>query len=147
MSAKMKIGYVGVGLMGLPMAKRLLSLGYPVRAYDTRDPKPQGSLVTVALAPGEARDVDVLGLLKAYHFEYGGFVANVTVTQTTADYGFLTVFPTGTARPNASNLNWRAAETRPNLAMTATDAFGFTSYYNDQGATHLIIDVAGWFTR
>jgi len=30
----MKIGYVGVGLMGLPMAKRLLSLGYAVRAYD-----------------------------------------------------------------------------------------------------------------
>ena len=34
MSGKAKIGYVGVGLMGLPMAKRLLSLGYTVRAYD-----------------------------------------------------------------------------------------------------------------
>jgi 3-hydroxyisobutyrate dehydrogenase len=34
MTSKVKIGYVGVGLMGLPMAKRLLSLGYPVRAYD-----------------------------------------------------------------------------------------------------------------
>ena len=34
MSGKMKLGYVGVGLMGLPMAKRLLSLGYSVRAYD-----------------------------------------------------------------------------------------------------------------
>lgn len=34
MTAKMKIGYVGVGLMGFPMAKRLLSLGYTVRAYD-----------------------------------------------------------------------------------------------------------------
>jgi 3-hydroxyisobutyrate dehydrogenase len=34
MSGKMKLGYVGVGLMGLPMAKRLLSLGYGVRAYD-----------------------------------------------------------------------------------------------------------------
>ena len=34
MSGKMKIGYVGVGLMGLPMAKRLLSLGYALRAYD-----------------------------------------------------------------------------------------------------------------
>jgi 3-hydroxyisobutyrate dehydrogenase len=28
------IGYVGVGLMGLPMARRLVSLGYTVRAYD-----------------------------------------------------------------------------------------------------------------
>jgi 3-hydroxyisobutyrate dehydrogenase len=34
MTSKAKIGYVGVGLMGLPMAKRLLSLGYSVRAYD-----------------------------------------------------------------------------------------------------------------
>lgn len=32
--SKLNIGYVGVGLMGLPMAKRLLSLGYKVRAYD-----------------------------------------------------------------------------------------------------------------
>ncbi len=29
-----RIGYVGVGLMGLPMVKRLVSLGYAVRAYD-----------------------------------------------------------------------------------------------------------------
>ncbi len=34
MNGKLKLGYVGVGLMGLPMAKRLLSLGYAVRAYD-----------------------------------------------------------------------------------------------------------------
>ncbi len=34
MTSKAKIGYVGVGLMGLPMAKRLVSLGYSVRAYD-----------------------------------------------------------------------------------------------------------------
>jgi 3-hydroxyisobutyrate dehydrogenase len=31
---KPRIGYVGVGLMGLPMVKRLCGLGYPVRAYD-----------------------------------------------------------------------------------------------------------------
>lgn len=33
-AAKDKIGYVGVGLMGGPMTKRLLSLGYQVRVYD-----------------------------------------------------------------------------------------------------------------
>ena len=31
---KLNIGYVGVGLMGTPMVKRLLSLGYRVRAFD-----------------------------------------------------------------------------------------------------------------
>ncbi len=34
MTAKLRLGYVGIGLMGLPMTKRLVSLGYAVRAYD-----------------------------------------------------------------------------------------------------------------
>ena len=29
-----RLGYVGVGLMGLPMVRRLVALGYPVDAYD-----------------------------------------------------------------------------------------------------------------
>jgi 3-hydroxyisobutyrate dehydrogenase-like beta-hydroxyacid dehydrogenase len=33
-TARSRLGYVGVGLMGLPMAKRLLSLGYAVKACD-----------------------------------------------------------------------------------------------------------------
>ena len=32
--APIRIGYVGVGLMGLPMVRRLVSLGYAVVAYD-----------------------------------------------------------------------------------------------------------------
>src|SRR5688572_7301696 len=32
--SKLNIGYVGVGLMGGPMVKRLVSLGYRVRAFD-----------------------------------------------------------------------------------------------------------------
>jgi 3-hydroxyisobutyrate dehydrogenase len=34
MTSSANVGYIGVGLMGLPMAKRLLSLGYAIRAYD-----------------------------------------------------------------------------------------------------------------
>lgn len=34
MTTKPRIGYIGVGLMGLPMVKRLLARGYAVRAYD-----------------------------------------------------------------------------------------------------------------
>ncbi len=34
MTARFKLGYVGVGLMGLPMVKHLLSRGYAVRAFD-----------------------------------------------------------------------------------------------------------------
>ena len=34
MSTKPRLGYVGVGLMGLPMVKHLLPRGYPIKAYD-----------------------------------------------------------------------------------------------------------------
>jgi 3-hydroxyisobutyrate dehydrogenase-like beta-hydroxyacid dehydrogenase len=34
MSDKLRLGYVGVGLMGLPMVKRLAPMGYAIRAYD-----------------------------------------------------------------------------------------------------------------
>jgi len=34
MTAKLRLGYIGVGLMGLPMVKRLAPLGYAIRAYD-----------------------------------------------------------------------------------------------------------------
>ena len=32
--SRARLGYVGVGLMGLPMVKRLSSLGYPIAAFD-----------------------------------------------------------------------------------------------------------------
>jgi 3-hydroxyisobutyrate dehydrogenase-like beta-hydroxyacid dehydrogenase len=35
--APIRIGYVGVGLMGLPMVKRLVSVGYDVVAYDIEE--------------------------------------------------------------------------------------------------------------
>ena len=34
MSAKPRLGYVGVGLMGLPMVKHVLPRGYAIRTYD-----------------------------------------------------------------------------------------------------------------
>lgn len=34
---KKKIGFIGLGVMGLPMCRNLLKAGYPVVAYDIRD--------------------------------------------------------------------------------------------------------------
>jgi len=59
-----RIGYVGVGLMGLPMVKRLLSLGYPVAAYDivaARTEAARAAGARAASSPADtARDADVV---------------------------------------------------------------------------------------
>jgi len=57
-----RIGYVGVGLMGLPMVKRLLTLGYAVAAYDLlpgRTDAARAAGARAAASPADAaRDAD-----------------------------------------------------------------------------------------
>ena len=50
------IGYVGVGLMGLPMVKRLVSLGYPVRAFDILPAQVQAAQDAGAIAASSPAD-------------------------------------------------------------------------------------------
>jgi len=68
----------------------------------------------------------------------------VTVTDTTAP-GYLTVYPTGLARPLASNLNWTSGETAPNRVIIGLGGSGQVSIYNSSGLTDVIVDVGGWF--
>lgn len=74
----------------------------------------------------------------------GAVALNVTVTAPAAAT-FLTVWPTGTARPNASNLNVVAGQTRPNMVIAKVGTGGKVSIYNAAGTTHVIVDVLGWF--
>jgi hypothetical protein len=69
---------------------------------------------------------------------------NVTVTQPTG-YGFLTIFPAGGARPNASNLNFVPGQTVPNMVSAKLSALGKVSIYTSAG-THVIVDVVGYFS-
>jgi 3-hydroxyisobutyrate dehydrogenase-like beta-hydroxyacid dehydrogenase len=59
-----RIGYVGVGLMGLPMVRRLVSLGYPVTAHDILPERAEAARAAGALAadsPAAAsRDADLV---------------------------------------------------------------------------------------
>ena len=72
-------------------------------------------------------------------------VLNVTATEAEAA-GFVTVWPTGQERPNASNLNLeRVGQTIPNLVVVPVGAGGRVSLYA-QSAVHLLADVAGWFS-
>jgi hypothetical protein len=67
-------------------------------------------------------------------------VVNTTVTGPTQG-SFLTVYPTGVTRPTASNLNFVAGETVPNLVMVKVGADGYVKVYNAVGQVHVIFDV------
>ena len=98
--------------------------------------------------------VGPLTLQQTYSFQVAGVagvpanatavVMNVTVDKPTFA-SFLTVFPAGTERPNASNLNWTAGNTVPNLVTVKIGANGQVSVFNLQGNTQVIADVAGYF--
>jgi hypothetical protein len=72
-------------------------------------------------------------------------VLNVTVTNTTAA-SYLTVWPDGSARPTASDLNWVAGQTVPNLVVVKLGANGMVDVYNLAGSTEVVIDVVGWYS-
>ena len=74
-------------------------------------------------------------------------IMNVTVTDTSSA-GFLTLFPASVATvPNASNLNWAAHDTIPNLTITKVPTSGSDNVkiYNQAGTTNVIADIVGWF--
>jgi len=71
-------------------------------------------------------------------------VLNVAVTGPTA-MSHLTVYPAGEAVPLASNLNFVAGQTVPNLVTAKLGANGQLSIYNVAGNTHVIADVVGWY--
>ena len=74
-------------------------------------------------------------------------VLNVTVTAPTGG-GYITVYPGGSGRPTASNLNFSARETVPNLVIVPVGPNGTVTLYNGSGGTvHLIADASGYYTK
>lgn len=73
-------------------------------------------------------------------------ILNLTAVGPTGANGYLTVFPAGTTRPNASNVNFNPGDTVPNLVIAKIGANGSISIYNDAGATDVLADVMGYFS-
>jgi photosystem II stability/assembly factor-like uncharacterized protein len=70
-------------------------------------------------------------------------VLNVTAVNAAAPGGFMTVFPTGTPEPNASNLNYSAGEVVPNLVEVGVGMGGDVSFASSS-QTDLIVDLEGY---
>ena len=96
------------------------------------------------VGPGSVVNVVVRGRGGVPAAGVAAVAINVTVTSPTAA-SFLTVFPSGSQRPNASNLNFAAGQTIANMVIVPVGSNGQISVYNEAGQTHLIVDVLGWF--
>lgn len=75
--------------------------------------------------------------------QVGAVVLNVTITNPTSA-GYVTVFPTGSPPPNASNVNLLAGQTRPNLVIAKVGRGGSISLITSIAATHIVVDVIGY---
>ena len=118
----------------------------PNRVLDTRDGT--GGVPAHPLGAGATISVHVAGTLGIPTAGVAAVVLNVTVTGPTAP-SFLTVFPTGVSRPNASNLNFAPGQTVPNRVIVQTGLNGtpgWVSFYNPAGSVHVIADIGGWFS-
>ncbi len=112
----------------------------PARILDTRNGT--GGFSS-PVGPGATIDVIVSGVGGVPASGVTAAVINVTVVNTTAN-SHLTVFPTGVARPLASNLNWVAGQTVPNLVQIGLGTAGKVSVFNFQGSTDVVFDVQGF---
>lgn len=119
----------------------------PTRVLDTRSDgvTVDGQFAHLgAVGAGATIDVTVTGRGGVPPTDVGAVVLNVTATGATRD-SHLRVFPTGEALPNASNVNFSAGQTIPNLVVAKVGAGGKVSIFNNAGTVAVIADVAGWF--
>ena len=69
----------------------------------------------------------------------------MTATNHTGAYSWITVWPDGASKPTASDLNFVAGQTIPNLVVVKVAANGKIDINNANGSTDIIVDVTGWF--
>ncbi|MEZ5236935.1 MAG: hypothetical protein R2755_02385 [Acidimicrobiales bacterium] len=108
----------------------------PVRAHDSRN--------SAALGQFDQRTVKVTGLGEVPAGGVQGVIVNVTVTEPTAA-GYFSAFPTGSAAPLASLLNFTPQGTIANGVVMGVGTDGSIDLLNSLGTTHAIVDVLGWF--
>ncbi|APU40101.1 peptidoglycan recognition protein [Streptomyces sp. TN58] len=119
-----------------------MNLG-PKRVLDTRDGT--GGVPTAPVGQGGVLDLD-LSAVDGLPTSDGltAVVLNVTATNPTTS-SHVSVFPSGTTRTSASNLNFTAGQTIPNLVVVPV-VNGRVSFYNNAGSVDLIADITGYFT-
>lgn len=116
-----------------------VALDPPVRGLDTRS--------------GNGPRLGALGNAQVHDLQVGGsygvptdaaavMLGVIAVAPTMT--GYLTVYPSG-PQPLASSLNFSPGATVPNAVVAGLGTGGAVSFFNSNGATHVVSDLAGYF--
>lgn len=140
---------LGMVLSGVVLAQSTYVPIVPVRLMDTR---PGGTTVDGQSAGGgplagtTTYNLNVLGRNVIPPSGVTAVALNVTVTNPT-NVGFITVWPTGTTQPTASNLNLAPGVSISNQVIAKIGINGQISIYVycNNGSANIIVDVAGYF--
>jgi len=111
----------------------------PARVLDTRNaigvpgktPLPAGGTISLSLAGHVPANTTAVAM-------------NVTETQATGN-GVLTVYPTGSAIPNASNLNYVKGQTDANEVIVPVTNDTIQFHESGRGSVHVLADLAGYY--
>ena len=114
----------------------------PARILDTRP----GTSVGLAgrFTAGQTRTLLVAGQGGVPTSGATAVVMNVTGVVPSRDT-FVTLWPSGAAKPGTSNLNLAAGQVTPNLVYVKLSADGKVDLFNNSGDVDLLGDVVGWF--
>ncbi len=119
----------------------------PLRLVDTRNAVggPTGVVrpATPRSVPVRGVTVDVGGVARQVPADASAVALNVTMVDAGAQ-GYATVWPCGTPRPEASNVNFAAGATVANGVVAPIGPDGSVCVYTSTDA-HLLVDLAGWF--
>ncbi|HET7718376.1 MAG TPA: hypothetical protein VFK43_00325 [Acidimicrobiales bacterium] len=138
-------GYFAAPVAAPPLPGSVYYPSNPARILDTRTGLGVPGGFQGQLGTGATLDLQVTGQ-GGVPANATSVVLNVTAADSPGPDSYLTVYPTGTARPLASNLNFVSGQTIPNLVIAKIGSGGKVTIYNNLGSTVVVADVQGWFT-
>ena len=116
----------------------------PTRITDTRPGSGQANAGRT-VGPAGTLNIQVAGAGGVPAANVAAAVLEITATDTTAS-SFLTVYPEGTPRPTASNLNWAAGQSVSNCVIVPVSSSGQVTVFNGGGKADVVVDVSGYFS-
>jgi hypothetical protein len=121
----------------------------PVRLFDSRPGESACDAPGAPLGNNATRAVTAHGtcLGATIPSSARSIVGNATVVNfISTGFNWITLYPFGTAQPNASNLNFTENQIVPNAFVAGLSNDGKFNIYS-RAATHFIVDVAGYFSE